>query len=107
MDWEIFATTAWCLWKNRNSVKYEGRGKPTKAITREAETVVEEFHMLTREAETVVEEFHMFNSTVNQESNSRRHYWTPPLSGWYKVNVNEAVFKEINSYGFGIEIRYD
>jgi len=91
--WEIIATMAWCLWKNRNSVKYEGKGKPTKAIAREAKTVVEEFHM--------------FNSTMSQESNSRRRYWTPPLSDWYKVNVDEAVFKEINSYSIGVVIRND
>ena len=46
VDWEIFATTAWCLWKNRNLIKYEGRGKPTKAIVGEAENLVEEFHNL-------------------------------------------------------------
>ena len=29
------------------------------------------------------------------------------MSGWYKVNVDEAVFKEINSYGIGVVIRND
>lgn len=26
-DWELFATTAWCVWKNRNAIKHEGRSK--------------------------------------------------------------------------------
>ncbi|XP_075669695.1 uncharacterized protein LOC142639391 [Castanea sativa] len=42
-DWDCFATTAWCLWKNRNSVKFKGRCKESKAIAREAENLVEEF----------------------------------------------------------------
>ena len=43
VDWEIFATTTWCLWKNRNLFKHEGRCKQTKTIAREAEILVKEF----------------------------------------------------------------
>ena len=43
VDWEIFAPTAWCLWKNKNLFKHEGRCKQTKTIAREAEILVEEF----------------------------------------------------------------
>ena len=43
ISWETFATTAWCIWKNRNSIKFEGWCKVVKAITKEAELLVEEF----------------------------------------------------------------
>ncbi|XP_075674992.1 uncharacterized protein LOC142644220 [Castanea sativa] len=58
LDWDCFATTAWCLRRNRNSVKFEGRCKEAKAIARE-------------------------------------------------VNVDGAIFKELNSCGIGIVIRND
>lgn len=42
-DWELFATTAWCVWKNRNEMKFEGRSKQAKSIALEASRYVEEF----------------------------------------------------------------
>ena len=43
ISWETFATTAWCIWKNRNATKFEGRSKAGKIVAREAELLVEEF----------------------------------------------------------------
>ena len=36
ISWETFATTAWCIWKNRNATKFEGRNKARKMVAREA-----------------------------------------------------------------------
>ena len=36
ISWETFATTAWCIWKNRNATKFEGRNKAGKMVAREA-----------------------------------------------------------------------
>ena len=93
LDWECFATTAWCIWKNRNSLKFEGRGKAVKVIVKEAELLVEEFRSgNTREKLPVV---------------VRTQAWRPPREGWYKANVDGAVFKETNSCGIGVVIRND
>lgn len=42
-DWELFATIAWCVWKNRNAMKHEGRSKQAKSIAIEEGRYVEEF----------------------------------------------------------------
>lgn len=33
--------------------------------------------------------------------------WKPPLSNWYKINVNGAVFKETRCCGIGVVARND
>lgn len=43
IDWKIFVTTVWCLLKNKNSFKHEGRCKQTKTIVGVAEILAEEF----------------------------------------------------------------
>lgn len=43
VDWELFATMAWGIWKNGNLVKHEGRCKLAKTIARDVANYVEEF----------------------------------------------------------------
>lgn len=42
-DWEHSATIAWCVWKNRNEMKHEGRSKQAKSFVVEAGRYVKEF----------------------------------------------------------------
>lgn len=46
-DWELFATKAWGLWKNRNAFKHEGRCRPARCIVSEVSRYVEEFRQCT------------------------------------------------------------
>ncbi|XP_050285738.1 uncharacterized protein LOC126725206 [Quercus robur] len=83
----------WCIWKNRNLLKFEGRGKAAKVLVKEVELLVEEFRSgNTKEKLPVV---------------VRTQAWRPPREGWYKANVDGAVFKETNSCGVGVVIRND
>ena len=93
INWECFATTAWCIWKNRNSLKFEGRGKAVKLIVKEAEMLVEDFS-----SGNIKEKLPVV---------SRIQAWSPPREGWYKANVDGAVFRESNDYGIGVVIRND
>ena len=82
---------AWCIWKNRNAAKFEGKTKQVKVIVFEANALVEEFK------EQV--------DAPRQSTPPRTIGWTPPGEGWYKVNIDGAVFKESGSCGIGIVIR--
>ena len=91
ISWESFATTTWCIWKNRNAVKFEGSGKTGKLTAKEAKILVEEFNSL--------------NAALIRTSSPRNEKWMPPCEGWYKVNVDGAVFMELGCCGVGVVIR--
>ena len=88
---ERLACIAWCIWKNQNAVKYEGRCKEVRRIVTEANALVEEF----------CQHFEV----PKQPAPLRTGRWTPPREEWYKVNVDGAVFKELGSCRIGIVIR--
>ncbi|KAL0001855.1 hypothetical protein SO802_015636 [Lithocarpus litseifolius] len=91
LDLERLACTAWCIWKNRNAAKFEGKTKQAKVIVAEANALVEEFK------EQV--------NAPRQNAPPRTGGWTPPCEGWYKVNVYGTMFKETGCCGIGIVIR--
>ena len=92
-DWELFAIVAWCLWNNRNKVRHGGAGKICKSIAEEARKYRAE----------------VWTALPSNNRPSRpkiiHKQWSPPPQGWYKVNVDAAVFKEQGTCGIGVVIR--
>ena len=91
IDWEIFVVTAWSLWNHRNALKHGGLHKDADRITKE----VSEY----------VKEFRQENQSLSKPSKSPKSQWSLPRCGWYKINVDVAVFKESRSCGVGVVIR--
>ena len=88
---ERLTCTAWCIWKNKNATKFEGKCKEARRIVTKANASVEEFSGQL--------------GAPKQPAPPRIGRWTPPSEGWYKVNVDRAVFKGLGSCGIGIVIR--
>lgn len=91
IDWELFATITWGLWKNRNAFKHEGRSKQAKSIAMESGKYVEEFR-----------QSNMTNPKPPKQPFQARPQWCPPKPGWYKINVDGAVFKDPSCYEIGV-----
>lgn len=60
---------------------------------------------IAKEAKLLVEEFSSLNAALKHTTSPRNVKWTSPCKGWYKVNVDGAVFKESGSYEVGVVIR--
>ena len=87
---ERLVCTAWCIWKNRNAAKFEGKCKQARRIVTEANASVEEFSE--------------YFGALRQPAPPRTGRWAPPSDGWYKVNVDRVMFKESGSCGIWIVI---
>ena len=94
IDWSTFATTTWCIWNNQNPYKHEGRCKPAKVLASEAIRYTEEYR-------------HGNSQTIQtpRQPPWLGSQWRPSELGWYKINIDVAVFKEEGSCGVGVVIR--
>ena len=91
LEWDRLACTVWCIWKNRNAAKFEGKFKQAKDVASEALALVDEFKGQVEAS--------------RQRVPRRTVAWTPPRKDWYKVNVDGAVFEELGNCGIGVVIR--
>ena len=94
IDWELYATTAWGIWKNRNLFKHEGRCKLARSVAREVANFVEEFHQSNDP-----------NDTNHRPRGQFRETWSPPKRGWFKINTDGVVFKDTGQSGIGVVVR--
>ena len=94
IDWSTFATTTWCIRNNQNLYKHEGRCKPAKVLASEAIRYTEEYR-------------HGNSQTIQtpRQPPWLGSQWRPSELGWYKINIDVAVFKEEGSCGVGVVIR--
>ena len=89
-DWERCAVTAWKIWNNRNVFKHEGLCKQPKQIAEEARNYTEECRQSDPSPSGILARAKII--------------WKPPRAGWYKVNVDGAIFTDACCCGVGVVI---
>ena len=90
---EQFITVCWGIWKNRNDLRRGGKGKAGRTILRTAMHLVEEYQTASD------------SKTENLVAPSSLVSWQPPNHGYYKVNIDGAVFSKRKQAGAGVIIR--
>ena len=91
VNWELFATTVWGPWNNRNQVRHGGQCKSYEVIVKEVAKYLKEYQAANMCAE---------NTTTPKAVS-----WRPPKQSWYKVNTDGATFDDIKSCGVGVVIK--
>ena len=81
---ERWVAISWGIWKNRNEVRHGGAKRPGQVIVRHALRLVEDFH-----AANVV-------PCQLRACSQDTTIWRPPPPGYYKVNVDGALFAKSN-----------
>ena len=85
---------AWSIWRNRNEVKHGGKNMLAAKIYGMAAKLLHEYTI-------ALEIPHQLQNTQPAQ-----HHWVPP-NGWYKVNVDGAVFSKHKWSGIGVIARDD
>ena len=88
---ELFAETAWSLWRRMNKIRVEEAATPLDEIPSEAW----HYH----------HEFKSFNATPVMSKPQRCIKCKPPYTDCFKTNFNGAVFADTREAGIGVVIR--
>jgi ribonuclease HI len=91
---KLVATVSWCMWSVWNSSVFRDIVKLPAKIFPDAMKYIQEFN-----------DANAMSVSYFPPSVRDRIVWTPPLEGWYKVNMDGAVFANLKKVGVGVVIR--
>ena len=92
---DMILMIAWSIWRNRNEVRHGGKNMTAAEIYGRAAKVLHEYTM----AQEIPHQLHI--------TQPAQHRWIPPPLGWYKVNVDGAIFSKHKWSGIGVIARDD
>ena len=93
-DVNLFAMILWTIWNRRNKLRTTNEDYPVSQVSTNAKQALTKYHQA--------------NQVVKLQSPVRSHprvNWSPPPEKNFKVNFNEATFKEIRMASLGVVIR--
>uniref|UniRef100_A0A2N9IT87 RNase H type-1 domain-containing protein n=1 Tax=Fagus sylvatica TaxID=28930 RepID=A0A2N9IT87_FAGSY len=94
MALKIVAVVSWSLWNVRNSAVFRDVVKIPAKVFPDAMKYIQEFTKANA----------LFVSFVPPIARNKI-VWSAPLEGWYKVNMDGAVFADLGKVGVGVVIR--
>ena len=89
---EKLAVTCWLLWNKRNHDRNHPPSEQYSQIWTRAQTVLHEYLAVTTEEKA-------------EKLKPPQTRWRLPITNYYKMNFDGAIFKESNSGGIGVVIR--
>ena len=90
---EQVTMVCWGIWKNRNDLQVGGKGKAGRTILRNAMNLVADYQNANG-----TKTRHLRNTPATAS-------WLPPSHGYYKVNIDGAVFSKRKQAGAGVVIK--
>ncbi|XP_042993245.1 uncharacterized protein LOC122319281 [Carya illinoinensis] len=90
---QIFAVTAWNIWKRRNEVVFQGHLTHPSSVARHSKQLVEDLHKLSMNKKARV---------LKQQTNQA---WEAPSQGKIKANWDASVDKASGKVGVGVVVR--
>ncbi|KAH9784956.1 reverse transcriptase domain-containing protein [Citrus sinensis] len=94
-DANLVIALCWVIWSARNHVLFRGKRDEPCIIAAKAEAVVDSFKRIQAPGRIL---------TAGDQMTTRAS-WSPPPSGWVKINVDAAINLEEHRVGLGIIIR--
>ena len=86
-----FMAIAWNIWRNRNGIRHGEEQKKKENLILEASRLISEFQAV---------QDPLIPSVCRSQTS-----WLPPEPGFYKADVDGAVFKNLSNAGTGVLIR--
>ncbi|KAK9988416.1 hypothetical protein SO802_028655 [Lithocarpus litseifolius] len=91
---ELFAILAWSLWFCRNKIRVKELDKVPHDVVSWASNFKFEFQSMKEGSKA-----------ARPKENLKWVPRVPPPQGWFKINVDGAIFKETNEAGIGVVVR--
>ena len=90
------AVVLWSIWNVHNSAVFKDSVKIPSKVAADALRYIQEFQ------NAQVKPVHMVQQVTRESVR-----WSAPVKGWYKVNMDGAIFANIQKVGIGVVIRND
>ncbi|XP_024042201.1 uncharacterized protein LOC127899370 [Citrus sinensis] len=94
-DADLVIALCWVIWSARNLFLFRGKRDEPYITAAKAEAVVDSFKRIQAPGRILKARDHMTTRTC----------WSPPPSGWVKINVDAAINLEEHRVGLGIIIK--
>ncbi|CAI9755784.1 unnamed protein product [Fraxinus pennsylvanica] len=92
---ELIVMIAWAIWTNRNEAAWKGKSYTVLMVVANAKNFLQQWHEANQPLSPLT-------ATSNSPGEDK---WKPPPVGYFKLNVDAAIFENQGKAGLGLVIR--